>query len=31
MHSDTTHRDILASQTPAEITAVLKGLPQPRR
>ncbi|MYB70121.1 MAG: hypothetical protein F4X75_16685 [Gemmatimonadetes bacterium] len=31
MHADTTHRDMLASQTPAEITAVLKRLPQPRR
>ncbi len=31
MHTDTTHRDMLAAQTPAEITAVLKRLPQPRR
>ena len=31
MHADTTHRDMLASQTPAEITAVLKRLPQPSR
>ena len=30
MHTDAAHRDMLASQTPAEITAVLKRLPQRR-
>ena len=30
MHTDAAHRDMLASQTPAEIIAVLKRLPQRR-